>query len=265
MDLHADRALPELLEFAHSLADASGDIILPHFRTASVVTDKGKAGFDPVTDADRGAEAEIRRLIEAKFPDHAIAGEEFSHKPGQSSYEWVLDPIDGTRAFITGLPVWGTLIALNKDARPILGIMDQPFLHERFWNGPAGAMFRDRGGERPISTRPCGALKNAILGCTTPDMFEDNDLTRFQALSSSCRMTRYGADCYMYCMLAMGFVDIVAEAGLKPFDIAALIPIIEAAGGKVTSWNGGNPAQGGDVVATGDPALHEAALQALKP
>ena len=253
----------ELLRFAHKLADHAGKVILRHFRQRGDVVDKGAGAFDPVTEADRGAEAEMRRLIAAEYPGHGIAGEEFDDKPADGPYCWVLDPVDGTRAFICGLPVWGTLIGLTYEGRPLLGVMDQPYIGERFWGSPAGAHHRDRQGERPLSTRRCGALGEAILGATTPDMFKGDEASRFGRLSQACRLTRFGGDCYFYSLLAMGFVDIVAEASLKPFDIVPLIPIIEAAGGRVTTWDGGDPVQGGRVLAIGDPALHEAAMRAL--
>ena len=253
----------DLSDFAHRLADAAGGVILPHFRASTAVINKAAGDFDPVTEADRGAELAIRHLIEAEFPDHGILGEEFPEKSANSSYRWVLDPIDGTKAFITGLPIWGTLIGLTQDGKPVLGLMDQPYLGERFWNTADGAFFRDRHSDRRIQTRACASLSEAIIGATTPDMFKGAEAGRFQNLSRSCRMTRYGGDCYLYCMLAAGLVDIVAESGLKPFDIAALIPIIQAAGGKVTTWDGGDPSSGGQILACGDPALHEAAMKAL--
>ncbi len=253
----------DLSRFAHRLADVAGRAILPHFRASIAITNKAPGDFDPVTEADRGAELAMRHLIEAEFPDHSISGEEFPEKSASSSYQWVLDPIDGTKAFITGLPVWGTLIGLMQDGKPRLGIMDQPYLGERFWNAPDGTYFRNRDTERRIQTRACASLSEAIIGATTPDMFEGREAGQFQNLSRSCRMTRYGGDCYLYCMLATGLVDIVAETGLKPFDIAALIPIIQAAGGKVTTWDGGDPSGGGQILACGDPALHEAAMKAL--
>jgi len=175
----------------------------------------------------------------------------------------VLDPIDGTRSFIMGVPLWGTLIGLTENGQPVLGLMDQPYIGERFWNGEAGAYFRNQQGEQAIRTRACPSLSEATLAATAPDMFKDDAAECFRSLSGACRMTRFGGDCYLYCMLAMGHLDIVAEAGLKPFDIAPLIPIIEAAGGVVTTWDGGDPAAGGRILAVGDPALHPAALAAL--
>lgn len=249
--------------FAHALADATGSVILPHFRQSGMVTNKGEFSFDPVTEADRAAEAIMRRMIAAQFPTHGVIGEEFDDTPAAGPYCWVLDPIDGTRAFIIGLPIWGTLIGLTHHGAPALGVMDQPYTGERFWNSSAGAHFRNAQGEQRIAARRCGGLSEAILAVTSPDMFKDAEAARFRSLSRACRMTRYGGDCYLYCLLAMGFIDIVAEASLKPFDIAPLIPIIHAAGGLVTTWDGGDPANGGQILAVGDPSLHEAAMHAL--
>ena len=253
-----------LIRFLHQLADASGDAILPHFRSGASVTNKAEQGrFDPVTEADRGAEAAMRQLIEAHYPDHGIYGEEFPDKPANGPFHWALDPIDGTRGFISGLPVWGTLIGLNHKGAPVLGMMNQPFTRERFWNSPEGALYRGPGGERLMTTRKGGRLADAILVATSPDMFGEAEFARFSALSRSVRMTRFGGDCYLYCLVAMGFIDLVAEAGLKPFDIAALIPIIHAAGGVVTTWDGADASAGGQIIAAADPALHEAALKQL--
>jgi myo-inositol-1(or 4)-monophosphatase len=253
-----------LIPFLHHLADASAEAILPHFRAGSFVTNKAAEGrFDPVTEADRGAELAIRQLIEAHYPDHGIYGEEFPDRPANGPYRWLLDPIDGTRGFICGLPMWGTLIGLSHNGAPVLGMMNQPFTRERFWNSPAGAHYRGPTGERMIETRKAEALDEAILVATAPDMFGAAETARFGALSRSVRMTRFGGDCYLYCMLAMGFIDIVAEAGLKPYDIAALIPIIHAAGGVVTTWDGADASGGGRIIAAANPALHEAALKQL--
>lgn len=255
----------ELVDFLHRLADVSAEAILPLFRQGGAITNKAEPGhFDPVTEADRGSETAMRRLIEARYPTHGIFGEEFPDKQGNGPFRWILDPIDGTRGFIAGVPLWGTLIGLAHDGKPLLGMMNQPYTGERFWNSPDGAHFRGpRGEQRLLATRKSGVLGEAILAATAPDMFREADYARFSALSSAARMTRFGGDCYFYCMLAMGFIDIVAETGLKPFDIAALIPIIEAAGGVVTTWDGGDPAQGGAIIAAANPALHEAALKQL--
>jgi myo-inositol-1(or 4)-monophosphatase len=252
------------VDFAHRLADSAGAAILPHFRARGLVANKSADSFDPVTEADRQAETAMRAMIEAAFPDHGISGEEFPDKPSSGPHRWLLDPIDGTKAFVMGMPVWGTLIGLMENGRPIVGMMDQPFTGERFWGSGEGAFFRDRSGQPgPIATRRCGALSEAILAATTPDMFKNGEPERFARLSQACRLTRFGGDCYSYCMLAMGFIDIVAEASLKPYDIIPLIPVIEAAGGKVTTWEGGDPVGGGRILAVGDPALHDAAMAML--
>lgn len=263
MSQSSPASLREYVVFAHKLADASGETVLPYFRNIGEIGNKELEGFDPVTEADRGSERVMREMIETHYPGHGILGEEFPAKAASEAFEWVLDPIDGTKAFISGLPLWGTLIGLRENGKPILGMMNQPYLGERFWNAEDSAHFRNRQGEGRIATRPCASLREANIGTTTPDMFRGSDMARFQALASACRMTRYGADCYMYCMLAAGFVDLVCEAELKPFDIAPLIPIIEAAGGKVTSWDGGDAANGGHVLASGDPHIHDAALRLL--
>jgi histidinol phosphatase-like enzyme (inositol monophosphatase family) len=253
-----------LIQFLHRLAEASSDAILPHFRSGTSVTNKAEQGrFDPVTEADRGAEVAMRQLIEAHYPDHGIFGEEFPDKLANGPFFWTLDPIDGTRGFISGLPLWGTLIGLSHEGAPVLGMMNQPFTRERFWNSPEGAHYRGPGSERMMSTRKHGELGNTILAATAPDLFGEADFARFSALSRSVRMTRFGGDCYLYCMVAMGFIDIVAEAGLKPFDIAPLIPIIHAAGGVVTTWDGTDASSGGQIIAAANPALHEAALKQL--
>ncbi|NJM35129.1 MAG: histidinol-phosphatase [Rhodomicrobium sp.] len=254
----------DFVDFVHRLADRAGAAILPHFRTHGSVGNKSEEAFDPVTDADRHAEVAMRAMIEAAYPYHGIFGEEFPDKPPKGPHRWLLDPIDGTKAFVIGLPVWGTLIGLMEHERPIVGMMDQPYTGERFWGSSAGAFFRGPGvSARRIAARPCASLPDAILAATTPDMFKRDEPERFARLSKACRMTRFGGDCYSYCMLAMGFLDIVAEASLKPFDIVPLIPIIEAAGGKVTTWEGGDPSGGGRILAVGDPGLHEGAMALL--
>jgi histidinol phosphatase-like enzyme (inositol monophosphatase family) len=249
--------------FAHELADNAGSVILPHFRGAGAVSNKAEQAFDPVTEADRAAEQIMRGMIRDRYPEHGIHGEEFGDVPASGPYRWILDPIDGTRSFILGLPAWGTLIGLAEENRPVVGMMDQPYVRERFWGTKAGAFFRGSQGERQIRTRPCASLGDAVLTATSPDLFRDGADERFHTLSRQVRMTRFGGDCYLYCLLAMGLIDIVAEASLKAFDIAPLIPIIQAAGGIVTTWDGGDPASGGRILAVGDPALHEAAMRAL--
>lgn len=252
--------------FAQTLADASRAIIAPLFRRTGVPEDKSGGGaFDPVTQADRDAEHKLREMIAAAYPDHGIVGEEYGAHNADATHCWVIDPIDGTRAFMCGLPVWGTLIGLMAHGRPLVGVMDQPFTRERFWSDGDGAFYRiGDGAPEPMHTSQCTRLEDAVLAATSPTMFRDGDAARFAALSGRVRMTRYGGDCYNYAMLAMGLIDLVAEAQLKSFDIVALTPIIEAAGGRVTTWDGDVPTAGGRIVAAATPALHAAALDVLR-
>lgn len=256
-----------LAAFAHRLADASGAAIMPFFRADPGVDDKGHAkgqAFDPVTAADRDAETAIRALIAAEYPNHGVLGEEHGTQKGASPMHWVLDPIDGTRAFITGGPQWGTLIALNDGEKPVLGILDQPFTRER-WIGHGGkAELLARGSVRKLKTRACPTLKEAVISTTHPwSYFTDAEQTAFRAIDAKARMTRFGGDCYAYGLLAMGLMDAVIESALQPWDIQALIPIVEGAGGIVTSWTGGDAQDGGQVVASGDERLHAALLKEL--
>jgi histidinol phosphatase-like enzyme (inositol monophosphatase family) len=254
------------LATAHHLAEISGAAILPHFRRALKVDNKASVGlFDPVTVADRAAERAIVRALKVTWPAHGIEGEEFGIKPGSSPLTWVIDPIDGTRAFILGFPLWGTLIGLTDGDHPVLGLMNQPYTGERFWSGATVATMRGADGrERRLKTRSCATLADAMFVTTHPDMFKPGIETRgFEAIRTACKSTRFGGDCYAYCMLAAGHVDLVVEAGLKPYDVAALIPIIEKAGGRCTSWDGGSAAGGGRVVAAGDARIHEQALKIL--
>jgi histidinol phosphatase-like enzyme (inositol monophosphatase family) len=262
-----------LLDCAHDLADRSGQVILPHFRKPLQVDNKAAAGkFDPVTIADRAAEKAIIKTLKESYPEHAVEGEEFGSTPGRnaagdagSPFRWVIDPIDGTRAFIMGLPTWGTLIGLMDGDTPLLGVMDQPFTQERFWSTDKASFFRGPDGrEKRLKTRSCASLADATLSTTHPDLFAGGaEAKGFQKLRAKAKTTRYGGDCYAYCLLAAGHIDIIIEAGLKPYDIAALIPIIERAGGTVTSWTGSSCAQGGRVLACGDRALHAAVLAEL--
>jgi histidinol phosphatase-like enzyme (inositol monophosphatase family) len=251
---------------AQELADISGAVILKHFRKPISVENKAAGGaFDPVTKADRGAEKAIVQALSTRFPDHGIVGEEFGTRPGTSAYKWVIDPIDGTRSFIIGSPLWGTLIGVLKDGKPIYGLVDQPFTGERFWSGDKASYHSLRGG-RParIKTRDCGRIEDAVLTSTHPDLFESSEqAAALSLLKSKARLTRYGGDCYGYCLLAAGFVDVIIEAGLKPYDIVALIPIIERAGGTITTWTGGDPSSGGDIIATCDKRLHDDVLALL--
>jgi histidinol phosphatase-like enzyme (inositol monophosphatase family) len=255
------------LDFAHVLADISGEAILPYFRKPLAVKNKaGLVGFDPVTAADRAAERAIRKAVVQRFPDHGIVGEEYGATAGEGRYRWVVDPIDGTRAFITGSPLWGTLIGLTDGETPILGLMNQPFTGERFWSDGRQARWRGADGKaRRIRTRACARLADAVLTTTHPDVFAaPADAERFNGVRSRVRMTRYGGDCYGYCLLALGCIDIIVEAGLKTYDIVPLVPIIEGAGGIVTTWEGEPALEGGRVVAAGDRRVHEQALAILR-
>lgn len=251
----------EYQTFAEQLADAAATAIKPYFRSELKVSDKGGSLFDPVTAADRAAERAMRELILASYPDHGILGEEEDEVAGSSALTWVLDPIDGTRAFITGIPLWGTLIALNDGQGPVLGVMNQPFTGERYIGGPSGAW---RNGTL-LKTRPCENLGTARLMCTTPDMFETTARRiAFEAVAKQAQLVRFGGDCYAYCMLASGFVDAIVEASLQPYDVQALIPIIEAAGGVITSWDGKSAQYGGTIVACGDRRLHAQLVDLLR-
>ena len=261
---------PKELEFrtflatAHALADKAGAVILPHFRSGCAVDHKGGDLFDPVTAADRDAEAAIRAGLAEAYPSHGVIGEEFASLRSDAEYCWVLDPIDGTRAFILGLPLWGTLIGLTRGGSPLLGLMDQPFTRERFWSGESEAYFRHDGTTKPMRVRACAGLGDALLASTSTDFFSsEEEHRRFDALSRAVRLRRFGGDCYNYCLLALGHIDLVVEAGLKPYDIIPLIPIIERAGGIVTTWEDGDPRGGGRILAAGDPRLHAVAVKVL--
>jgi myo-inositol-1(or 4)-monophosphatase len=253
-----------LLDTAHKLANAAAKVTLSYFRKNAPASHKGGSAFDPVTAADKEAEMACRDILARELPDHGIVGEEFGTVNENAPYVWTLDPIDGTRAFILGLPLWGTLIGLQYEGKPILGVMDQPFIGERFWNDDRAAWYRGPKGLMRCATRPCPDLSAALLTATTPDMFAGDDELRFNRLARAVRMRRFGGDCYAYCMVALGQSDIVAEAQLKPFDIVPLIPIVEMAGGVVRTWDGGSPLSGGHCIACGDPALLDPALSLLK-
>ncbi|MBV9066296.1 MAG: histidinol-phosphatase [Methylobacteriaceae bacterium] len=262
----------DFAQFVDELATLSGEAILPFFRTSMSPADKSGGGvFDPVTEADRAAEVALRRMIEATFPNHGIIGEEFGATRADAEYVWVLDPIDGTKSFISGLPMWGTLIGLNRHGRPCYGMMHQPFTRERFFGDGAAAFWRGpshRPGEdveeRKLKTRPCALLAQATLMTTSPRLIQEKQREAYFKVEEKVRLVRYGGDCYGYCALAAGHVDLVIESSLKPHDIVALIPIIEGAGGIVTTWDGGDAAQGGAIIAAGDKRAHEAAVEILR-
>jgi myo-inositol-1(or 4)-monophosphatase len=249
--------------FVDRLATVAGEAVMPFFRTTIGVENKGGKSFDPVTAADHAGEAAMRQMIKQTFPSHGIVGEEFGNEAEDAEYVWVLDPIDGTRGFITGLPTWGTLIGLLKNGTPVYGVMSQPFTKERFLGDGGAARHRGPNGERKLRVRSCADLASAIMSSTSPRLFAGKELEVFEALEGAVRHTRFGGDCYAYCMLAAGHIDLVVETQLKPYDIVALIPIVEGAGGVITNWEGGPAAQGGRVVAAGDRRVHAAALEML--
>ena len=242
----------ELCRFAATLAKAAAEVSLKHFRQPIDVDNKlGDTGFDPVTMADRGAEAVIRKLIEAAYPDHAIHGEEYGFKETDSPFEWVLDPIDGTRAFISGLPTWGTLIGLKYEGEPVIGVIDQPYIGERYIGWTTGAELNGK----PIKTRSCSSLSKATISTTDADLFGTADRKTFDSILKQSRLVRYGLDCYAYAILASGFMDVVLETGLQPYDMMALIPVVRGAGGVATCWSGDAPGPSGKLLAVGDPRL----------
>jgi myo-inositol-1(or 4)-monophosphatase len=252
------------LGFADRLADAARGAILPHFRAGAACDNKSAHAFDPVTEADRAAERLMREMIARVFPEHGVFGEEFERTPSRSGYEWVIDPIDGTRAFIAGLPTWGVLIALAYEGEPILGLMDQPYLDERYRGWRDGADAIVRGERRALKTRDCTRLSDAVLSTTSPDLFGGAEAEAFARARGRAKLTRYGYDCYAYAMIAAGHMDCVIESGLKPFDIQALIPILEGAGGCVCDWRAGDASQGGQVLACATAPLRDEAIALLQ-
>ncbi len=264
----SDPDIKTLIAAAEAAADAAAPACLAHFRDASLIADnKAAEGFDPVTAADRASERAIRAVLARLRPDDAVRGEEEAARPGTSGVEWVVDPIDGTRAFLCGAPTWGVLIAANRGGRPVLGLVDQPFTGERFIGvaevPSPGAVWRRGGAERRLATRTCERMEDATLLSTFPEIGTADDLRRFARLRDRARLTRYGLDCYGYMLIALGQADLVVEAGLAAYDVQALIPVIEAAGGVVTGWDGRDCSEGGRVLAAGDPQLHAEAVRLL--
>ena len=250
--------------FVDQLATVAGDAILPFFRTSLSIEDKNPgSSFDPVTAADRAAEAAMRTLIRRTFPDHGVIGEEYGDEHADAEFVWVLDPIDGTKSFISGMPAWGTLIALTRSGKPVFGMMHQPFLRERFNGDGRIARYRGPAGERQLMVRPCEDLKRAVLSTTSPRLMRDTDRSAFARVEAAARLSLYGGDCYAYCMLAAGHIDLVIETEIKPHDIVPLIPIITGARGIVTTWNGEAAENGGRIIAAGDKRVHAAAVALL--
>lgn len=255
---------------ALSVVETAGEHALSYFRRPLDVENKLGAGFDPVTIADREVEAMIRAGLLSLWPDSPVEGEEAGLTPGESPWSWIVDPIDGTRAFISGMPAWGVLLGLRYHGEPVGGIVRQPFTGETFLGesvgGAAGtALYRRQGMEHRLATSGRTRLEDAILYCTHPDIFT-TDATRagFARVAGAVRMARYGGDCYAYCLVAMGCADLVIESSLQPYDILPVAPIITAAGGVVTDLDGRSPLRGGTVVAAATPELHAAALRLMR-
>lgn len=266
MQISAETKL-ELIRVAHLLADVARVETMRLFRTRGLVADdKSGAGaaFDPVTEADRAAERAMRAIIECERPDDGILGEEFGTKAGTSGLTWVLDPIDGTRGYMSGTPTWGVLIAISDASGPIFGIIDQPFIGERFVGGFGVAEVTGPMGVVPLSTRKRKIFGEATLLSTFPEVGTKLERRAFDAVSQAVKLTRYGMDCYGYALLAAGQVDLVIEAGLQPYDIHAPIAVIKAAGGVVSNWQGGAAHHGGRIIAAANPDVHAVALTVLQ-
>ena len=255
--------LKSYLEFAHRLADAARGETMPRWIGGSAAEDKGGREFDPVTDADREAERVTRAMIEAEFPEHGISGEEFPDRPSQGPFTRSLDPVDGTRSFICGLPSWVTLIALLEDGEPVVGIIDAPCLEERFAGADEAGLFRGRGGEGELRTSGCTSMSDARLSTTDPYLFRDSERAAFERVRDRVKTTRYGLDGYGYGRLAAGSLDLVIESGLKPHDYNALIPVIRSAGGAIGDWQGGADFSAGKVIAAATPELYAAAVEMM--
>lgn len=256
------------LEFAIQIAERAGRVILPLFRAkqrGAAVENKAEGrAYDPVTEADRDAEEVMRRAISERYPSHGVYGEEYGFTPGDG-LTWVLDPIDGTRAFVMGLLHWGTLVALFDGQRPIVGVIHQPFLRETFAGDGTRAFYRQNGTVQNMKTGPCDSLGSALCATTSPDLFRTpRERQGFERIRRKVKNVRFGTDCYAYAMLAFGQIDLVLETSLKPYDVQALMPIVEGAGGALTGWDGENPAFGGAVLAIGDTNLHAQVMQELQ-
>lgn len=258
--------LNELMAAANQAADAAARITMKYFRNALQVDNKaGEHAFDPVTQADKEAELVIRDILTSAFPTVGFYGEEHAAIESESGLTWVVDPIDGTRAFMSGMPLWGTLIGLFDGENAVLGLMDIPFSEERFTAVSGLSYVQNRLGRQALATRKEVALTDATMYCTTPDMFNTQlSNKRFASVKESVRLTRYGGDCYSYALLAAGHVDIVLDCDLQPYDITAIIPIIEGAGGVVTNWDGNSAEDGGFVLASGSQAIHDQTLELLQ-
>jgi myo-inositol-1(or 4)-monophosphatase len=255
----------ELTEFALELAQSSAEKILPHFRRRISVDVKKGAVWDPVTEGDREGERVMRAMIETRYPNHGILGEEFGIKESRSGFTWVLDPIDGTRAFICGMPTWATLIGLMHDGKPVIGVMNQPFVGETFYGNSESAWSTHNGHKHKLATRPYRPLNETIVTTTAPELYRNDDEKAVLArMSKATRLTRYGGDAYFFCVMAAGQIDIAMDAHMEAYDIAPLIPIIRGAGGVVSTWDRGDPSRGGNVIAASCEKMLEEALSVIQ-
>ena len=255
----------ELTRFAIHLAEAAATAILPFFRRNAHVDVKDGPVWDPVTEGDRAGERVIRKLIEARYPDHGIHGEEYGMKEGRSGLTWILDPVDGTRSFVCGMPTWATLIGLSYEGRPVVGLMNQPFVGDMFYGNPDGAWLDHRGTSQPIRTRTGVGLAAAAIGTTAPELYRsDHERLAFERLRRTAQLTRYGGDAYFFAVMAAGHIDIAMDANLQAYDIAPLLPIVTGAGGVYAEWTGGDAAKGGNIITAGSQALLDEALAVMK-
>ena len=262
---HPTPTTEAILTLAGQLADAAAVETLKWFRTPALLVDnKLESGFDPVTQADKAAEQAMRAVLAAHRPHDAIIGEEARNQTGTTGFSWVLDPIDGTRGYVSGTPTWGTLIALNDGNTPIFGLIDQPYIGERFVGGLGHAFMERDGVKTPLVTSETQSLAKAIIYTTYPEVGSKVEALAFHQVAQLCKLTRYGMDCYAYALLVAGHIDLVIEAGLQAYDIQAPIALVRAAGGVATDWGGGNPMNGGRCICAATPELHAAALKILK-
>ncbi len=255
----------ELIDVARHLSDVAREATLEHFRSETLrAENKAAEGWDPVTEADRDCERRMREVLSRRRPNDGILGEEFDAIEGRSGLVWVLDPIDGTRSFVCGTPVWGVLISVSDDDGPLYGIIDQPYIGERFEGGFGRSLMQGVGTQtRPLKTRETLRLEDSLLFSTMPEIGSEAEKCAFERVSKHVHLTRYGIDCYAYALLALGQIDLVIEAGLQPYDVHAPIAVMTAAGGVVTDWEGESAHHGGQILAAANAAIHEKALKRL--
>lgn len=254
----------DLTRFAIALARASALEILPWFRRNTEIGLKAGPVWDPVTEGDRAGERVMRKMIEERYPDHGINGEEYGIREGRSGYTWILDPVDGTRSFVCGMPTWATLIGLNFEGKPVLGLMNQPFVGDMFYGSPEGAWLDHRGASHSIRTRTGVGLAAATIGTTAPELYREGpEQEAFERLRKKAQLTRYGGDAYFFAVMAAGHIDIAMDANLQAYDIAPLLPIITGAGGVYAEWTGGDAAAGGNIITAGSQTLLDETLEVM--